>query len=183
MTLTELVIAMAISVVVVMGTMAFYVIATRLTLHALQFNRIHNEASLLADTLARDIRHAGGIDTSFQSFQSSNHTLILKLPAIDSNMNIIDINNDFDRVVYHPSDVNSSILVREVIPDPSSSRLAESKIFGDILSGVAYMGTFLVKPDPLGAYVIHYRFKAQRTFQDETFEMPLSGSLRLRNKV
>lgn len=183
MTLVELLVASGISAIIGLSSTSLFVHSAKVTRHASLFNQVTGEASLISETIASDVRHAASLEYSLDSFVASDKTLILKIPSIDSDENVIDVENTFDYIIYHPGETaDSNVVVREVRPHASSSRLQESKVLGFDVRRSGYTGTFLIKPDALGAYVVHFRLTPSRSFQDNTYEMPISGSVRLRNK-
>ena len=181
--LTEVMIAGYIGLMVVGTILSVFVLSSRMTRQAHQMNEIHDRARLLSDILARDIRHAGNLGGAYQHYQASDTTLILQLPAIDEDGNAINQKTNIDYIIYYPSTENPQILIREVFPDPDSVRPASNQTFGNIVTGIGISGTFSVAPDPLGAHVIHYQFTVRRILQEKVFEIPVSASVRLRNKV
>ena len=181
MTLIELMIAMSISSVMAVGAVTSMVIVQRGAIEAFWLHESHRESRMISDLIARDIRGAVGLDSDFNSFTTGAGTIILRMPSINSDGDIIDIENDFDRVVYYPKTGEISVLVREVIPGPGSSRSSTTDVIGNIVTGRDFHGTFATMPDALGAFVVHYQFTASRTLGDKTFEVPVSGSVRLRN--
>lgn len=83
---------------------------------------------------------------------------------------------------YHVYAYDKSYLVREVIPHPASARSAEIKVFGDFVTNNAYQGVFGSISGSTEPSIIHFQFKDTAYFRDNTFEMPISGSVRMRNK-
>jgi len=183
MSVLELLFASVISLILITGTLSVFIMTQKNAMTAVRYNKDNSEARLISDMVAKDVRGAVGLEASYGSYTSSNNTLILKIPSIDSNENVIDVENTFDRIIYHPNETDSDIIEREVFPDASSSRASGTKTIGKALMGSDYEGTFLIQPNALGAYVIHFQFMIRRTFQGVDYEMPISGSIKLRNKT
>lgn len=183
MTLLEVAIASTISMVVSVGAISAMVLVQRNTVQAFWLNQATREARTLSDLVARDLRGALAIEASFEEFSSDGNTLILRVPSIDENGDFVDLENDYDRIIYFASGTNGSDLVREVRPGRTSDRLATNELMGSIIEGSNTIGTFAETPNALGAFVIHYQFTASQTIGERTFEIPISGSVRLRNKV
>lgn len=182
-TLVEMMITVVISTALGIGAILCLIAAQKSAATSFRFNQINQEARLVSDTLVHTIRSAVSIEPSYQSFTTSNDTLILKLPSINADEDAIDIENVFDYIIYHPDNINGTyVIVSEILPSASSIRTAEKKVIGAGISSSAYTGTFLAKPDALGAYVIHYQLMATRNLKNKTYNFPLSGSVRLRNK-
>lgn len=186
----ELVIVMGISSIVMLGLMALMVSSHRTSIHQFNHNLVQEEARRVADVLAADVRGAIQPEASFVSggvtYTQSTTTLILRMPGIDANGRAIDQDpataSKFDRIIY---DSTGNTLVRRIRPDSTTttSRVTENRVIGIGLSPeVNVMGAYLVKPDALGAHVIHYQFMAEQKFIGKVFRKPVSGSVRLRNK-
>lgn len=179
MTLMELMVSMAIGTTLSISTISTMTYLMKGTVKSQVYNRVNQEAHLSSDIMMRDFRMAAGLESSYAngtySFSSAIDEIILKVPSINVNEDIIDFENTFDRFVYFVDDNNgNNILKRAVFPDPSSSRQASFREIGT--------GAFAIKPDALGVYVMNYQFKSQRSLSGKTVEMPVSGSVRLRNK-
>ena len=183
LSILELLFASVISLILISGTLSVLIMAQKNAMIDIRYNKDNSEARLISDMVAKDVRGAAGLEASYGSYMASSNSLILKIPSIDSNENIIDVENTFDRIIYHPNETDPDTIERSVFPNVSSSRASETKTIGKALMGSAYDGTFLVKPDALGAYVIHFQFMIRRTFQGVDYEMPISGSVKLRNKT
>lgn len=188
-TLLEVLFAAGISSVVVMAVVTSFVIAQRTTMQSFWQGQVYADARTTVDNLVRDIRGAIEVESSFThsasgvTYTTGDDTIILKLPAIDASEYIIDVESTFDRIVYSMSDSDPPVLLRRILPDDLSGRPQTTEVIGDLVNGFGYTGSFSTKPDPLGAFVLHYELKAQRTTGIlGDFEMPLSGSVRLRNR-
>lgn len=190
MTIVEVVIAVGIQAVVLLGVYAAVVTCTRLQKDNYQHNLVSAEAQRVADRLISDVRGALALENSFsdagKTYQYSTSTLILRYPSIDANGIPLDVTAKFDRIIYHPG--ASNYIYRTVIPGAGSSRTSEERLIGrstDPRIGVA--GSYLAKPDALGAYVVHYEFCARRLNPRAGAKRPdyistVAGSVYLRNK-
>ena len=78
------------------------------------------------DTISKDCRIAIRIMDSFSGYTTTTNCLVLKVPSIDSSHNIIDINNNFDYIIYR---LYNGDLWKIVIPGLGSARAAQNKIF------------------------------------------------------
>lgn len=82
--------------------------------------------------IGRDIREAlevlpGPIVIDDRTYTTSGSSVILKLPSVDANGFIIDIDSVFDTVIYYRHQQYSDRLVRVVDADESSSRYEQSR--------------------------------------------------------
>ena len=78
------------------------------------------------DVISKDCRIGIRIVDSFAGYTTAADCLVLKVPSIDSSHDIIDINNNFDHIIYR---LYNSDLWKIVIPGTGSARAAQNKIF------------------------------------------------------
>lgn len=153
---------------------------------------ILNDSRLTLTMLSRDIKEAvqvvtGPVDVGGTIYSTSANCLVLKVPSLDANGLIIDIDSHFDYLIYRVNPNNSKELRRIVEgKDGVSSRLDGNKLLtGNIESLVL---TFL---DTDGGTVSDYAESAivdialtvlkkgiQRTYQET-----MNTQTKLRNKV
>jgi len=184
LTLIEVAIASVISLLATTAVMSVFISSSKMAVDSFMRNRSYTEGRIVTEYLASDIRAAAGIESSYKGYTASADTLILKLPSIDSNGFPVDINTKFDRVVYHPAKNNRETVVRTVISDSSSSRKSEERAIGSSSDQkIGVKGSYQALPDALGAYVIYYKFTADQTYGSKSYETPLAGSIRLRNRA
>ncbi len=164
-TVMEVMIAGSLGLIVAAGSGYVTIYVMQATTKAHHLNQTAKEARLVSDLLARDIRGAAGLEASFGSYTAGTDTLNLRIPSIDGNEDVIDPENNFDRIVYHPDGGQMPVMVRVVIADASSSRGSETKVIGNLMTGKSFEGTFASMPDALGAYVIHYQLSVTTTFR------------------
>jgi len=95
---------------------------------------ILNDSRLTLTMLSRDIKEAvqvvpGPVDVGGTNYSTSANCIVLKVPSVDADGLIIDIDNDFDYVVYIVNPSNSKELQRIVDgKDGVSSRLDGNKL-------------------------------------------------------
>jgi hypothetical protein len=183
MTLAEVTVAMGISTIMAVSAVQVMIVVQRRTMEAYWHNESANQSRVVSDRVARDIRGAVMLEAGYGGYTADADTLILKVPSIDADGDPLDVANLFDRIIYRPQSAGSTVLIREIIPGAGSSRQAATTAAGNLLSGAGYAGAFASFPDALGAFVIHFRFTMSRTIGGKTFQSPVSGSVRLRNKT
>lgn len=74
------------------------------------------------DDIDNYVRSAYRVASNYQSYSTDQDTLILQIPSIDALNRVID--DSYDTVVFS---LSNSSLVREIFPDPSSSRVSSTK--------------------------------------------------------
>lgn len=99
------------------------------------------------DAVSKDLRIAVRVMDSYASYTTTDSSIVLKVPSIDASGQIIDVDADFDYVIYY---ISGGDLRKVVLPDPDSSRPPYNAIFkkgiesirmeadGTPLSGVAH---------------------------------------------
>lgn len=78
------------------------------------------------DIMSKDCRIAIRIVDSYAGYTTTNSCIVLKVPSINSSHDIIDINNEFDYIIYH---MKNGDLWKTVIPGTLSARAAYNNIF------------------------------------------------------
>ena len=186
MTLVEVMIASTVAFMVAGTTTAVMITSLRSTTKSMVFHRVNREARYLSDTFSRDVRGAWSVAATYTDGQTTyttgDDTIVLELPSIDAQGNVIDVDNTHDAVVYHPDGDRDGVLIREVFPDASSNRASDHHIYGNAIGSSAFTGMFASEPNALGAHVIHYQFMVSQTELGVEISMPIAGSVRLRNK-
>jgi len=182
-TLVEVLIASFISTIVTIAVLSMFIAAAKLSVESFMRNQAAMQARSVMDHLTTDARVAVGVESSYGSYTASSSTLILKVPAITATGLPVDIDTNFDRIVYHQGAVNKNDLIRTVITDASSARESGDTVVGSSAKPqIGIESTFSVQPDALGAYVIHYEFISVQDRGSKQYTKPIAGSIRLRNK-
>lgn len=71
------------------------------------------------DIISKDCRIAVRVLDSHAGYTTTTSSLVLKVPSIDSSRNIIDVNHEFDYIIYR---IDDGDLWKTVIPGSNSSR-------------------------------------------------------------
>ncbi len=182
-TLIESMISVAITSMIVAGVIAVFIAVQATMMKTAELNRVNTEARAFSDRLTRDLRMGAGLVPATDVLPDSTGAMIIKLPPIDEDEYAILNTTEFDLVAYYEDEQpDGTVIIRQVMPCDISSRRAESMVFGNAVRGNAVEGTFSAKPDALGAFVVHFRFKDSRVLRGKTYESFVSGSIRQRNK-
>lgn len=96
----------------------------------------------MIDIISKDCRIAVRIMDSYGVYTTTDDTLVLKVPSVDSNGDIIDVDNDFDYIIYRTEEND---LYKIVIPGSNSARPAMNEIIKEAVGPLymAYNGTSL----------------------------------------
>ena|SRR3989338_9323467 len=78
------------------------------------------------DFISKDVRMASRVMDAYAGYVTADDCLALKVPSIDASGNIIDVNNEFDYIIYR---IDTGDLWKTVIPAASSSRSAFNGVF------------------------------------------------------
>ena len=181
-TVLELVTAMTITGIVSTGVIAVYIFANLMFADIGSFDICHQNARQSLDILSKDLRSAAEVVDAYGGYSTSTHTLVLKLPAIDAGYVPLDIDSRFDYIIYHPDPTNPDRFMRTTVADPDSSRLSGTQQVKFGVRAISFQGWYAAEPDALGTHVLHVQLVTRRTTPRKTTEMPLSVSIKLRNK-
>jgi prepilin-type N-terminal cleavage/methylation domain-containing protein len=102
-TLVEVIIASVIGLIIGAAILTLYIAGQESFATGLIFLDVHGEARMSIDRIIRDTRWATQIMPA-----SSVNQLILEIPSIDVNGDIIDIDTSYDYVIYRLTPGNQS---------------------------------------------------------------------------
>jgi len=96
----------------------------------------------MIDRISKDCRIAIRIMDNYSGYVTTSNCLVLKLPSIDATGNIVDVNNEFDYVIYR---IQNQDLWKTVIPGSNSSRPAYNDVLKKSIESLymAYDGVAL----------------------------------------
>ncbi len=80
----------------------------------------------IIDIISKDCRMGVRVMDSYGAYTTVDNCLVLKMPSIDASRNIIDVNNEFDYIIYK---MDGGDLWKTVIPGSGSSREAYDGVF------------------------------------------------------
>jgi len=184
-TLIESLIGVTIVTMVVGGVIGVFISIQKVMFEVADVNRLNGEVRNFSDWIGRDLRMSKGLVAGEAVYPSHTDALVIKLPPIDENEYAILDTEEFDMAAYYLEKLESGsqVLIREVVPCGISGRepVAEM-IFGTDVEGSNVTGMFAAKPDALGAFVVHYRFKDTMVLRGKRLKTYISGSIKLRNR-
>ncbi|MFC2167184.1 PilW family protein [Acidobacteriota bacterium] len=192
MSLIELLIGMVLMSIVVLALFSLYNSGQKHFANQDTRAEILNDSRITLTLLSRDIKEAvqvepGPIDLGGVSYSTSASCIILRVPSVDANGLIIDIENHFDYLVYQVNPSNSNELLRIVEgKDGVSSRLDGNKLLtGNINSLVM---SFLdtdggTVSDYAESAIIDIALTVLRKGIQRTYQETMNTQTKLRNKV
>lgn len=97
----------------------------------------------IIEYIARDCRMAVRIMEEYSIYTTGDSCLILKTPSIDASGDVVDVNKDFDYIIYRIDDSGS--LWKTVLPGPNSARETQDTVMKKSIGNLYFThgGTFL----------------------------------------
>ena len=132
-TIIEVIVASFIGMIILAAALVLLSVGQRCFVTGIGFADIHSEARKTMDRIARDIRWATRVMAG-----SDNDTLILEIPSIDAQGDIIDIDATYDYVTYRLNPADLTELERVVQADAASSRANETLTIANDVSAIEY---------------------------------------------
>jgi len=128
-TLVELLLSLGVASILLAVIMSMSVSSQQLFALGSVFSDIHAEVRISMDYMKRDIMGATRMMNSYGGYTTTSSSIILEIPSVDVNGNVIDINNDFDYITYALNSGDPTQLDRIIDASASSSRADETQIF------------------------------------------------------
>ena len=128
-TLIELLVVVAITSLIILSILSLYSIGQRYFLTGSARTDVLREIRQVLNWVSRDIKEGIQVLPSWDVYTTSNTCLILQVPSLDSNGLIIDIDNEFDYIIYRLNSEYPSRLERIMdAKDGVSSRADTSRV-------------------------------------------------------
>ena len=128
-TLIELLVVVAIASLIILSILSLYSIGQRYFLTGSARTDVLRNIRQVLNWISRDIKEGIQVLPSWDVYTTSNTCLILQVPSLDSNGLIIDIDNEFDYIIYHLNSEYPSRLERIIdAKDGVSSRADTSRV-------------------------------------------------------
>ena len=185
-TLVEVLIAATLTTIVLGMALTMYISQQRNFLVGNEYIDIHQDARLAMDWLANDIRWGIAVESSYGGYSTSNSCIVLKVPSIDSSGDVVDINSDFDYIIYRLAGSNPASLKRRVYPKTGvSSRPSEDRLIAENIGSLtfSYGGTGLSSIGDLTTVTeIESSLVTLGTVGDVNLSDRLETRVKLRNK-
>ncbi|MCL5093522.1 MAG: prepilin-type N-terminal cleavage/methylation domain-containing protein [Patescibacteria group bacterium] len=178
-TLIELLISIAIVGTLLTVLTSLYVMGIRLYQKEFRETNIQSENRILLDRIIKDAKEAIGVELSYDSYVSdTTSTIILKVPAIDADKNIIyDAEGNFaiDRIIYEKLGNN---LNRIVIANALSQRPNANLNISDKITGI----NFTYTPNIENSVELEVNLITQDTSSSKILTVNNTSKVLLRNK-
>ncbi len=127
------------------------------------------------------IRQASAVATSYSSYTSNGTTLVLKLASYNGQGTLI--NDTYDYAVFKRDATNSAILRKQIFPNASSSRSAESEVLAKDVSNLTFIYYDNNKSvvTPANATIIDFTINLTTAAGKDQATASSSGQVHLRN--
>jgi len=104
LTLMELLIAMALVSLIITGLLSLCTVSQRYFISESSKADVLRDVRYVQSWVSRDIKEAVQVLPSWDAYTASDSCLILRLPSVDASGYIVDIEYEFDHVIYrlHP---------------------------------------------------------------------------------
>jgi hypothetical protein len=132
-TLVELQIASFIALITLTALFSLYIFVWRNFNIGNTFLDVYANSRNASSLLMRDIRSATQVASSYGSYTTTDHSIVLMIPSIDAQKEII--NSKYDYVIYK---LQGNDIYRIVQVDPSSSRQNENRVIANYCSSLTF---------------------------------------------
>lgn len=133
LTLVEVMFSAMIGLIIMGMCMILYIGANKSMVVGLALAEINSDARLAMDRIVRDVRRATDIEAtrtvSGTTYVTGDDELIIEVPAVDSNRDVID--STFDYIIYALDSTDDSLLRMVIDPDNVSIRPSADQIVAD----------------------------------------------------
>lgn len=193
-TLIEVLIGMVLMVIVLLALFSLYNTGQKYFVNQNIKSDILNNNRVTLTWLSRDIKEAvqvipGPIDINGTFYSTSSGSIVLRLPSIDANGIIIDIDNEFDYLVYQMDPENSTQIVRIVDgKDGISSRVDGNRVLAENVSSLVLVfldsdGMEILNPlDYSDTAIVDIGLTSLKKGVQRTYQETINTQTKLRNK-
>ncbi len=191
-TLIEVLIGMVLMVIVVLALFSLYNTGQKYFVNQNIKSDILNNNRVTLTWLSRDIKEAiqvipGPIDINGTSYSTSSGSIVLRVPSIDADGIIIDIDTDFDYLVFqmNPEDVTQIIRIVDG-KDGVSSRVDGSRVLAENISSLelGFLDSYGVAvSDYSETAIVDIGLTSLRKGVQRTYQETVNTQTKLRNKA
>lgn len=180
-TIIEILFALAIAVVIIGITIRAFTAMNlnfRVATNYLSFYLTGRET---IDFMSKDCRIAIRVMDGYSGYTTTNNSLVLKVPSIDADNNILDVNNEFDYIIY---EIDSGDLRKTVIPGSNSAREPYDGVWKRSVKSLYLTSNDIPLSDIPNKSVIKYltiRIAMEEVILDETYSINPGTTVKLMN--
>lgn len=141
-TIIELLIVFSLSSVIIMVLGSVFVSHFKLFNNVKSLVEVSSSNKLVLDELITQIRESDAIVSTCSAcggITTGSNSLILELWPLDTSSNPFEpTSNNFDYVLYFRDPTKTNNLIKKIIPDTTSSRVASTKIMANDISNLSF---------------------------------------------
>ncbi len=191
-TLIEVLIGMVLMVIVVLALFSLYNTGQKYFVNQNIKSDILNNNRVTLTWLSRDIKEAiqvipGPIDINGTSYSTSSGTIVLRVPSIDADGIIIDIDTDFDYLVFQMNPEDTTQIIRIVDgKDGVSSRVDGNRVLAENISSLelGFLDSYGVAvSDYSETAIVDIGLTSLRKGVQRTYQETVNTQTKLRNKA
>lgn len=186
LTLVELLVVLALSALIILALVTLYTSGQRYFINQDAQAKVLREGRYVLDWIARDIKEAVQVVPSWNGYTTSTSCLVLKVPSVDENGLILDIQNHFDYIIYRRKPDDPKRLERILDANDGVSALTD-----DTRQLAERVDAFLLSSEGEGlssvgdlstVSSIDIALSTRQTRQGRDFQETLNTVVKLRNK-
>jgi len=185
-TLVEILIVSALMSVIILSVLSLYSSSQRYFATESAKADMLRDAKQVLSWVSRDIKEGIEILPSWASYTTSNNCLVLKIPSVDANGIITNIESDFDYIIYRLNPSSSQRLERIVdAKDGVSSRADSCRIMAERIDSfiLRFEGVELSSVADLSQVsIVDVALLSQQKILGKTYQETLRTEVKLRNK-
>ena len=180
-TLIELLIVIIILTILMTAFSSIYVNGIKSSREEFIQTQLQSDAQTILDRITGDIKLAQGVDANYNTFVTSENTIILKVPAIDQSQNFLYTGTDLllDRIIYYK---HNSELHRVVYANMASIRYPSNNT-NRILSDKVSIFTPTYQPDMINPVTVTTTLKLSKAVGKVNKFITVVGKAKLRNNL
>ncbi|UCE21519.1 MAG: prepilin-type N-terminal cleavage/methylation domain-containing protein [Candidatus Aminicenantes bacterium] len=187
LTLVELLITVSVISLVLSALLSLYSAGQRYFLgESVMLDKLR-DIRFIRNWITRDIKEAVEVLPSWDVYTVSDSCLILRIPSVDANGYVIDIENDYDHVVYRlnpqiPSRLERILDAKDGVSARSDgSRLLSSQVSSFLLSSEGVSLSTVADFSQVAS--VDVSLVAQQTLLGRSYQETLQTGVMLRNRL
>lgn len=179
--LIELIISMTLLVTISGTITSLYLVGFKTFREQLAEAQIESNAQTILDNIVNDAKNAQSVEESYGLYISDPHTVILKVPAIDNDKNILYSGETmlFDRIIYY---FQNNAIHKVIFADPASARLSQSGPEKTLDNKILTLN-LTYEPDMVSATLLTINIATNQQVGKVSRSISLTGKARLRNHL
>lgn len=131
-TIIELLIEVSIGCLIILALLSLYSASQRYFITESARTDIIRDSRYVLDWISQDMKEAAQVLSSWEAYDTSSTCVVLQVPSVDSDGQVIDIESEFDHIIYRLNPQNPNKLERIIdANDGISSRVDSTRVITD----------------------------------------------------